>query len=108
MSTNRLCRGPIQFRVTVGADDAPALFAALSTAKAGRARVLRFRELAVKGLLIEQLGLKAIDAIGAAAAASMADAQPAKDGGATWISVDETVDWFEEGAGETDPTAPEK
>ena len=70
-------RRPMQFRITVGPDDAPELFRALSNAKAGRQRVLRFRDLAIQGLLIERLGLQTTASSGAAAVASLVFPQPA-------------------------------
>ncbi|MEO8248230.1 MAG: hypothetical protein ABI589_02575 [Burkholderiales bacterium] len=60
MSDALFAQASIQFRVTVGAEDAPALFNALHSIKIARRRVHRFRELAIKGLLLEQLGVQAL------------------------------------------------
>lgn len=48
--------GTIQLRITIAAEEAPALFSTLLSIKDRRRRVRRLRELAIQGLLIERMG----------------------------------------------------
>ncbi|MEO8188385.1 MAG: hypothetical protein ABI580_13585 [Burkholderiaceae bacterium] len=99
MSKDLFSEAILQFRVTIGAEDSPALFAALWSIKAPRRRVSRFRDLAIKGLLLEQFGAHAVGLnAGGRQAGAGGPVSSSNNTKTSSMSVSEQLSWGDDGA----------